>query len=501
MTMRSRRAGVVAGLPFLLVLLLAAAVAPLRAEPARPPADISGVPTYLVFGPRDRMEPLPAGVEILGPSGHGTLVAGPPAAVDELAMRGLSLVRLARPLAAGEPVPRPAPPIPPRAQDFDPVIAQIVSRMSGAQIKATIQRLQDFGTRHTPTDSCRASAHYLHDRFTQMGYPAVFDTFDANGSIAYNVIAEKTGTVHPDEIYIICGHYDSISNQPGANAPGADDNASGTAAVVEAARVLADIDCEATIRFIGFSGEEQGLVGSRHYVLTKVVPQNDDVRGVLNLDMIAFVHPEYLEWDANWYADQTVSLALGQFVGECVQTYTTCTLHLINTQFPQYGSDHYFFAENGYPAVFDIDAQLWNAPDWNPNYHTTRDRIETLDLAYVNEMARGAVAALAELARPRGGTSVADPGAGSALPISALAVGPNPFRGAVVFDAGGRDLALEVVDATGRKVAALAGGGRLVWRGDDARGRQVAPGVYFYRVVDAAGTSRAGTTGRLVRVR
>jgi hypothetical protein len=484
--------------PLLLAVLLAAVTPPLAAAPGTPGAP--GTLSYLVFGPTERLHPLPPGVEIVGPSGDGTLVAGPASAVEELAMRGMSLVRLsaARPAA---PARRVAPPLPAHLEDYDPAVAAIVSRMSTPEITATIQRLQDFRTRHTPTDSCRAAGYYLRDRFQQLGYPVTMDFFTVNGFPAYNVIAEKAGTVRPDEIYIICGHYDSISGQAATSAPGADDNASGTSAVVEAARVLAGIDCEATIRFIAWSGEEQGLIGSEHYVTNTVIPYNHDVRAVLNLDMIGYVSPAYPEWDANWYADQTVSFALGQFVGDCVETYTTCTLHLIPTSGPQYGSDHYFFAENGYPAVFDIDAQLWGAPDWNPYYHSPQDLIGTLTLEYVTEMARGAVAALAELAGAEGGTTLVDPGDVTPLPLAALAVGPNPFQDQVAFAAGERDLRLEVVDATGRRVAALAGRGPLVWRGEDARGRPVAPGIYFYTVRDAATADGARATGRVVLVR
>ncbi len=497
--MRRLRAASTALLPLLLALSFGAAGARgLHAEPAG--AQQPAAYTYLVFGPSERLLPLPAGVEILGPSGAATLVRGPAPAVEEFALRGLSLVR--RSASATTPGPGPAarrqPPPRPPAPSFNPRIAEIVLSMSTAEVTATIQRLQDFRTRYSTTDSCRAAAEYLRSRFLGFGIPAVFDLFTINGQPVYNVIAEKEGTVRPDEIYIICGHYDSISGQPQTDAPGADDNASGTAAVVEAARVLADIDLAATVRFIAFGGEEQGLVGSEHYVTHTVIPNNEDLRGVLNLDMVGYVHPDFPEWDANWYADILVSETLGDYVAEHVMMYTTCTLHLIPTTGPQYGSDHYHFAENGYPAVMDIDAQLWGAPDWNPYYHSPQDRIETLDLAYATEMARGAVAALADLAGVEPGTSVVDPGPGASLP--ALAVAPNPFWNEVAFDVGPRPVRLTVVNVSGRVVTELAGSGRIVWSGIDAGGQAVAPGTYFYRL-DGADGATGPVTGRMVRTR
>jgi hypothetical protein len=361
--------------------------------------------------------------------------------------------------------------------------------MSPAEIGATIQRLQDFGTRWSYADSCQAAAAYLRDRFTLLGLAVELDPFPLNGATACNVVAEKRGMLRPDEIYIVCGHYDSMSNLPLTDAPGADDDASGTAAVVECARAFAAQPFEATIRFIAFGGEEQGLVGSKHYVEEHVIPHGDDVRGVINLDMIAYVHPVYTQWDANWYTDDTVSLALAQRVGDCVLTYTRCFLYLVIQGSSPYGSDHFWFAAYGYPAVFDIDAQFRNAPDWNPYYHTTQDRLETLDLEYETEMARGGAAALAELAVPVEAVPVAGPLA--AAPARCL--GPNPFREVVTFEVGSAHGVLRIVDAAGREVTRLAGGERLVWRGEDRTGRAVPPGVYFYEIFD--------TRGKLVRTR
>ena len=359
---------------------------------------------------------------------------------------------------------------------------------------ANIQRLQDFRSRYSYGDSILAAASWVRDRFAALGLQVWMDPFTFNGYNLFNVVAEKPGTARPEEIYIIGGHYDSIANPP-TDAPGADDNASGTSAVLEAARVLAPLPFEATIRFIAFGGEEQGLTGSKHYVEQHVIPQNEDLRGVINLDMIAFVHPQYPEWDANWYGDAPVSGALAQHVGQCIQDYTTCVLHLAVEATPRYGSDHYWFAQHGYPAVFDIDARMWGAPDWNPNYHSANDRLATLDLPYATEMARGAVAALAELAVPAAATAVLDP---VAAPAGwSIAVGPNPFRAGVAFDVGAEMAAVRVMDVAGRVVSELSGSGRLVWRGRDAGGRALPAGVYFYTV---AGGGRA-VSGRLVRAR
>jgi len=111
-----------------------------------------------------------------------------------------------------------------------------------------------------------------------------------------NIVATKTGLVNPQRQYILCGHYDSISWMPWEEAPGADDNASGVAAVMEIARILKDYHFRSTIKFICFSAEEVGHLGSRHYA-EEALREGDQIAGVLNLDMIAYADslPEDLD--------------------------------------------------------------------------------------------------------------------------------------------------------------------------------------------------------------
>jgi Zn-dependent M28 family amino/carboxypeptidase len=97
-----------------------------------------------------------------------------------------------------------------------------------------------------------------------------------------NVIGELTGTTTPENIYIIGAHYDHIEG----DMPGGDDNASGTAGVLEAARVLSQYQFESTIRFINFNAEEDHLLGSADYVKNHVIPNGEKIVGMINLDAI-----------------------------------------------------------------------------------------------------------------------------------------------------------------------------------------------------------------------
>ena len=139
---------------------------------------------------------------------------------------------------------------------------------------------QGFRNRSFDTGSMTGSLgnqearQYLVDQFTAMGL-----TVSVQGAYK-NVVAELTGTTRPNDVYIYGAHYDHLSG----DRPGGDDNASGTAALLEAARVLSAHQYEATIRFVAFNAEENGLLGSADYVAN--ISGSDTIIGMINMDMI-----------------------------------------------------------------------------------------------------------------------------------------------------------------------------------------------------------------------
>jgi len=108
---------------------------------------------------------------------------------------------------------------------------------------------------------------YARAQFDSLGLTTWFDEFSYGGHALKNVVAVKEGALDPSVIYLIGGHLDSISSSPWTLAPGAEDNGSGAAAVVETARLLASLTCDYTIYFVCFSAEEQGLRGSEHFAV------------------------------------------------------------------------------------------------------------------------------------------------------------------------------------------------------------------------------------------
>jgi hypothetical protein len=283
----------------------------------------------------------------------------------------------------------------PQAASQDPLIDLIVDQVSTSNLGSGVQSLQDFQTRYASTSNCEASGQYILDAFSGLGLDDVrFAPFTFAGSYnSRNVVAEKTGETYPDDIVIICAHYDSTS--PAASrltlAPGADDNASGTAAVLEAARVLASYRLDFTVRFIAFSAEEWGLYGSRAYAAAAGLA-GERIVGVINLDMIAFADtmPEDLQVIVNpasgWLADRFLDAAISY--GQLGATKT------VDASFVY--SDHAPFWDGGYPALLAIE----DDPLTNPYYHKTTDTFDKLNPGFFTSATRASVGLLAELAQP-----------------------------------------------------------------------------------------------------
>jgi photosystem II stability/assembly factor-like uncharacterized protein len=308
-----------------------------------------------------------------------------------------------------------------------------------------------------------------------------------------DVVGTLPGTASDSQV-IICGHFDSISDDPYNVAPGADDNATGTAAVMEAARILSGYRFERTIKFICFSGEEQGLFGSGEYIADRR-SAGDKIVGVINFDMIGYadVLPEDIDVVGNseseWLADVVV---------DCARTYVPSLEAKKIIDPAMVYSDHASFWKAGYYAVLgveDIDTPY-------PYYHTTADTLGNLDEAFATDVVRMGVAAVAHLARP----DTTSPEPKPRAEIRIVATQPNPFsaeigiRFSISTDG---EVETTVVDVGGRRVKRLTSGPLLAgkhtvtWNGRDERGKPAAPGIYFVRV--GLGNERAGSKIVLVR--
>jgi hypothetical protein len=334
--------------------------------------------TYLVYATHARSQ-LPG--LVLWQAGNTLLMQLSPAEVDDVWRLGAELQRLPD-------RPHPIWLAPARSYslrpDADTLIERLLAKVSPDSIRKQIQRLQDFRTRYTPADSCRAAEQYVFDYFTALGMDSVeLDTWYAQGE--RNVIGTIKGSSNPEKIAIICGHMDCTSEDPNNYAPGAEDNASGTVMALEAARVLAGENLGQTVKFIAFTGEEQGLVGSYHYA-EAMRGIDADITGVLNFDMIAWPGGQF---GVAIFCD-SASYGLAQLEGHMAEQYTTLDHEVV---IGSYGSDQLSFHEYGYQAT--AGAEYGSG---YPYYHTTGDTIGNLSMPLAAEVAKMGIAGLVTMA-------------------------------------------------------------------------------------------------------
>jgi hypothetical protein len=282
----------------------------------------------------------------------------------------------------------------PVVTSVDSDIEDMVSVITPQTTRQVIAELSAIPTRYSITEGCRQAEQYIFNKFSEFGLNTSYFTYVYSDVTMRNVIGEITGQSFPDSIIIICGHLDCTSESRLTLAPGAEDNASGACAVIEAARAFSGYQTDLTVRFIAFSGEEQGLIGSDMYA-QYVQNQQQTVAAVINADMVGYSGSYSL--DMHIFSDRQ-SWSLGALGAQIMADYSNLDTIPHYLSYPQSGSDHYSFASRGYKAIFFIDA--WQGYDWYPFYHTTADTLGNLNLNQQSEISQVVTAMTATLVRP-----------------------------------------------------------------------------------------------------
>lgn len=279
----------------------------------------------------------------------------------------------------------------------DPYIQAIVDQMTQADFMPTWQALDDFETRFVSTPQNAQAVQWAFDRFRSFGLRTEFHPF----SVYRNVIATLPGLVDSTRVIYLTAHIDSWSPEQ-VCAPGADDNGSGSAAVIEAARILSQHPAAYTIKFALFNSEEQGHVGATAYVAL-IASQGEDVIGAFNCDQIAYRGIDPAPPDLLIVTDAN-SQALAASLAGAVNDYLPGRLEPVVYAGISALGDHWAFWHNGYKAVCS-SADLPTGPDVSPWMHTCEDRIEQYPTDFVLDCARAnlaAVAVTAQLQAPPG---------------------------------------------------------------------------------------------------
>ena len=307
------------------------------------------------------------------------------------------------------------------AQEPDPFVASLLPQLTQADLEALIRQISGetpveldgsqvtLNTRYTFSTRVRDAERFVYQYYANRGMAVSYFNWTYGNYSGRNVIAELPGTQHPERIWVIGGHLDDISDVPYSLAPGADDNATGTAATLLIAEILRAHQPADTIRFVHFTGEEQGQWGSKRYAAA-LKAAGEQIQGYIDLDMIG--------WDGD--GDRVVELhtgtgsgsnALGTAFIDANQRYGQGLSLERKSSTASRFSDHSPFWDNGYPAFLAIENFFDDAipRDRNPWYHTSGDRLERVDLDYVARYARTALATLAELAGVQQGSGTPVP--------------------------------------------------------------------------------------------
>lgn len=238
--------------------------------------------------------------------------------------------------------------------------------------------LYDFGSKHMTQPGNQKASAYIYEALKSFGYEPELQWFNpAEGVETANVIARLEGTEHPEVVYILSSHFDSVLRSPGA-----DDNTTGTAVLLETARVLAQNPQPATIIFASLTAEESGLLGAREFVRL-AGEEGLWAAGVVNNDMMG--------WTRHHRLDNTIRFS--NYGIRDVQHSGA----ILFTDLITYDSRYYRFtdAQVFYEAYGDVIGGIGSYPILgNPNYHQPTDRLETINHNLVREVAKSTTATL-----------------------------------------------------------------------------------------------------------
>ncbi|MBI9073464.1 MAG: M20/M25/M40 family metallo-hydrolase [Melioribacteraceae bacterium] len=244
-------------------------------------------------------------------------------------------------------------------------------------------KLDTITGRYAYSEGGVLASKYIEENLRNFGYKISSQAFTEYG---YNVIAEKSGILYPEKKYIICAHYDTMPYIE--LSPGADDNGSGTSAVLEAARVLKDYNSNYSIIFALWDEEETGLEGSKYFA-KKAFESGEDILGIINLDMIGYNVNDNLTViltveDSKELAYTVIDINEKMDVG--------LTLQLDINERPD-GSDEMSFQEYGYKAILLEELM----PRSYPHYHQITDTFDKIDHEYHFKNTRLAISTLTYL--------------------------------------------------------------------------------------------------------
>jgi hypothetical protein len=296
-----------------------------------------------------------------------------------------------------------------KIKDHNIQIDSILGQVNSTKLKEYVDILSSFHTRNTKSNYIDKVAYWLKNELENLCEGRVFFHYytqnDPNQTFNLkNIICSKQNLASSSSDYnktiIIGAHYDSraeILNNTNTRAPGADDNASGVSSLLELVRILSPLNLKYNLEFVLFSGEEQGLWGSEHYV--KYLDNNNRTKTIdlyINFDMLGYTpsnetNKVILEYDVgnkNVQNDK-YSKTIGQFIKEIASNYTDLEAILSKLE----NSDFIPFEALGHTVIGIHDGGVKK----NPHYHKSSDTPDTLNIEYLTSITKMVIATILEL--------------------------------------------------------------------------------------------------------
>ncbi|HVP80459.1 MAG TPA: M28 family peptidase [Thermodesulfobacteriota bacterium] len=280
--------------------------------------------------------------------------------------------------------------------------------VSVESLRKHVENLQSDRNPHEGYPKLEQAAQYIKNEFLKTGSEVKEECFEWEGRSYKNIVAEKKGRMSPGRVLILGAHYDTV---PGS--PGADDNASAVAVLLEIARNIESVSLEMTVRLIAFTLEEYGYLGSSQYV-GSLKKGKEEILGMISLEMVGFTGPRQ---DYPPFLDPKYYPNVGDFIAivgnERSQKLLERVCQSFKTHIPELPleffkvpgngkgmeemrlSDHSIFWDEGYAALLVTDTSFLR----NPNYHLHSDTIETLNFEFMQKVATGVYYSMVELAR------------------------------------------------------------------------------------------------------
>ncbi|TFG70266.1 MAG: Zn-dependent exopeptidase M28 [Methanomassiliicoccus sp.] len=292
-------------------------------------------------------------------------------------------------------------------------IRAIIDNVDTANVMSTVEDLEDFGSRSFVLESSRQSALYIYERFAEIGLETEIQEFTVGDAISSNVIATIPTSSGSEGLFLFGAHYDSenyladdLTDTELLPAPGADDDASGIAAIIEMARVLVDVDLHNTVKFVAFGAEEYGYdhsggcAGSAYFVEQEVA-NGETYEGSAILDMIGYrvgidnIVTIITKEDSNLMAETTKEMIRWLDLGLKINLVKAPNIVF---------SDHSSFWEADFPSMLVTEeVSEYTLVPINPYYHTSLDTIDTLSEEQIGVTAQALVSSIIWLSAEDGG--------------------------------------------------------------------------------------------------